>query len=366
MMHFSSLLSSVLLAVSLIVPALSKQHFEWPGVNWDWPPLPLPVGVIHQFPVGTWVESLAIRNNGKILTTALSSPEIVQVDNRGVQPNTLVHTFANATACTGIVHMGKDVFYVIAGNFTLSTLTPVPGSWSVYKVDVRHRHPHLTKPKPARVSWLANIPDAVFLKGIMVLNKRHETFLLTDSGAGRVYRLEGKTGQVMQVMDDPLMKPDGSASYGVGISGLRIQKHTNWFYFTNLSRGILARIRIDKDHGTPKDDSLASVVTHLDGPDEFIFNDWHHVLVAQNGVDHLGRVVGSKVTMLAGGPPNGTAPTLYGPTAVRLGKVRPILRASKKDWQNAYITTNGGTGQYVTGNVTRGGTISAVDVRGYD
>lgn len=261
----------IIIIALLIVSALSNPSEFFAFGSLSHPHLPLPVIVIHQFPAGTWIESLAIRNNGKILTTALSSPEIVQVDNHGKKPSILVHTFANATTCTGIVHLGKDTFYFIAGNFTLSTLTPVPGSWSVYRVDMRHHHPHHTEPKPAKVSWVANIPDAIFLKGITILDKWQETFLLSDSGAGVVYRLDGKTGRVLQVIDDPLMKPSSSASFGVGISGVRlrengnelsftkpsfafgiggigIKKHANTLYFTNRNQGLVARIRIFRLH----------------------------------------------------------------------------------------------------------------------
>jgi hypothetical protein len=40
----------------------------------------LPSRVIHQFPVPSWVENLAIRSNGQIVVTFSSAPEVFLVD----------------------------------------------------------------------------------------------------------------------------------------------------------------------------------------------------------------------------------------------------------------------------------------------
>lgn len=356
MMYFSALLSPLTLVVSLIL-LTSSTAFKYPDLDWAKPTPPLTVDVLHQFPVGTWLENLAIRRNGKILTTTLSSGEIFQVDNYGVEPIRLVYSFGDSTGCTGITHLGRDVFYVIAGTFNISTLSAVGGSWSVFRVDVHHHHHHVKKPKPAKVSLVANFSDSILLNGITVLNKYKKWLLVSDSGAGVVYRLEADTGKVVKVLEDPLMKPDNSS--GIGVNGIKIK--TNQLYFTNTNKNIFARIIIEAD-GSSKES--ATVVADIDTPDDFTFNAAHHADVAQNGVDRLGRVIGSSVDTLAGSPSNGMKSELFGPTAVQFGKVKPYLTAVKGDCMKAYISTNGGLSQYVTGNVTRGGTISVVDVRG--
>lgn len=365
-MHFSSvLLLSVLLFASLIVSRVPRKNdftdpYDYDIIGSAPPSPPLAVNVIHQFPVGTWIDSLAIRNNGRILATALSSPDIFEIDSRGERPINLVHTFTNATGCTGIIHLGRDVFYVIAGNFTLSNLTSVPGSWSIYKVDLRPYHPRINR--PARVSLVGNFPGSIFLNRIIVLDRLTKQFLVSDSGAGVVYRFSGWTGVFDKVLEDPLMKPDGPATLGGGISGIRLKEKTNELYFTNRSRNVLAFIFIKND-GTAEG-GPAYEVARLDDPDDFVFVDYDNVIVAQNGVDILGRVTGNTTLKLAGGPPNGTEPALFGPTAVRFGK-RRYVQERKSDWWKAYISTNGGTAQYLNGNVTRGGTISAVALYTY-
>ena len=357
-MHFAAILSPVLLFASLIVPTLSTPfHTHDPGYR---TPLPLPVEVIHQFPPGTWLDNLAVRRNGKILTTALSSPELFEVHTHGNKPVKVVHTFANATGCTGITELGRDVFYVIAGqgSFSPNGFSSVRGSYSVYKVDVRHHHPHTTKRKPAKVSLVANFPDSILLDGITVLNKFKKWLLVSDSGAGVVYRLEAKKGKVVKVLEDPLMTPSNPA-FGIGVNGMKIKE--NVLFFTNFDRNILARMFI-KDDGRSR--SPATVVAHLDSPDDFVFTEAKDLLVAQNGANRLGRVIGDTVTTLAGGPSDGQS-ELFGPTAIQFGKVQPFVATSKSDWMKVYISTNGGIEQYLTGNLTRGGTISVVDVREY-
>ncbi|MCJ1266241.1 hypothetical protein MMC22_006124 [Lobaria immixta] len=333
-----------------------------PPPDWVYPPLPLAVGVIHQFPIGTWIEDLAIQSNGKILTTALSSPEIFHVDNRGKIPIQLVHTFANATSCTGITRMGHDVFYVIVGNFSLSTFSAVAASWSVYRV---HFHPHLANLKRTKVSLVASFPDSIMLNGVMVLNKRKKWLLVSDSGAGVVYRLEAKTGKVIKVLEDPLMKPEKPS--GIGINGIKFKtghrsKKGHNLYFTNSDRNILAHMIVRND-GTSMEP--ASVIAHVDDPHGFGFSGYNHAVIAQNGVDLLGRVTNNTLVTLAGSPSKDSRSTLLGPTSVQFGEVKPFLRGWKSDWMIAYISTNGGTAQYLMGNVTRGGTISAVEISGY-
>ena len=352
MIQLSLLLSLVPFFAAGVVSTLSKPGYstppKFPGLDWLNTPRTLSSDVVYQFPVGTWVENLAIRQNGKILTTTLSSPELLQVDNEGRKPVKLIHTFPHATSCTGIARIGLDTFYVIAGNFSLGSWTGVPGSWAAYKIDLRLRRPHITRRKPVRVSLVATFPDSAVLNGITVLSKHRQWLLVSDSGAGVVYRLDAKSGRVFKVLQDPLMAPDSPS--GFGINGIKVRN--GMLYFTNSDRNLVARILLRHD-GTSK--AAAAVVAHLDGPDDFTFDEGHNMVVAQSGVNLLARVAGNEVSGLAGGisKSNGTVSQLFGPTAVRFQKNNPFF-------VEAYISTNGGTAQYLTGNVTRGGTISVV------
>lgn len=209
---------------------------------------------------------------------------------------------------------------------------------------------------------VATFPGSVFLNGITVLSKTKKWLLVSDSGAGVVYRLEVKTGKVVKALEDPLMEPKRPSIFG--INGIKIWN--GQLYFTNSDQNILGRMPIEDD-GTSR--ASAIQVTKIDGPDDFTFNRAHNVVVAQSGVDLVGRVIGDRVATLPVSPSttdtssNDTGNALFGPTAVRFGKTK--TGASKHDWLKAYISTNGGTAQYLTGNVTRGGTITVVNSRGY-
>ncbi|MCJ1429876.1 hypothetical protein MMC29_007791 [Sticta canariensis] len=200
-MYSSTLFLTVLLLALSIFPTSSKP------IDWI---EPFPVEVFYQFPIGTWMDTLFERPNGKLLATSLSSPDLLEVDTQ-VNPPRIVHTFSGKTSCTDISPsygvMDKDVFYVIAGNMDLKPFSfgPVRGSWSVYRATMRHHH-HPTK-KPPHVSLVADFPAATMLKGITQLRRQKKWFLVGDSGAGIVYRLHAKSGKVVKVLDDPLMKP---------------------------------------------------------------------------------------------------------------------------------------------------------------
>lgn len=56
------------------------------------------------------------------------------------------------------------------------------------------------------------------LGGISVLNSLKKWLLVSDSAAGIVYRLDAKTGKVVKVLEDPLMKLDSSV-FGFGVKG---------------------------------------------------------------------------------------------------------------------------------------------------
>ncbi|MCJ1422723.1 hypothetical protein MMC29_000603 [Sticta canariensis] len=356
-MYPSILFSVLLLFTSSILPALCKPIEP-----------PLPVKVFYQFPVGTWPEDMAVRENGKILTTFLTSPDILEVDTKANSPR-LVHTFADKTSCTGIfgspTTMDKDVFYVIAGNMDLnpSSFGPVRGSWSVYRATLRHHH-HPTR-KPAHVSLVADFPDSIMLSGITMLHRRKKWFLVGDSSAGIVYRLDGVSGKVAKVLDDPLMKPkkpdSGPLTFSVGINKMTI--HDGHLYFTNTDRNIFARVAIHED-SNPK--GSAEVLAAPDSPTGFVY-DGDDVYFAQNGDNRLARVRGNIVTTIAPDVTDRESEP-FGPTALAWGKIHygrklvTSINGGTNDGDKLLISTNGGTAQYLTGEYTRGGTISQVQI----
>lgn len=351
-MHGPTLLLSIFLS-TLILPSLSNPLLPHRGSQQH--KVHLRVKTVHQFPLGTWVENLAVRRNGKILATAITSPELFQVNDRGDLPPTVVSSFTGANSCMGITELGHDIFYVIAGTLTFSTFTPVAGSYSVYEVNLRN----FTGTSTAPVTQIAQIPDSQILNGITVLSHKRKTLLVGDSIAGVVYRIDIQTGTVTKVLDQPLTKGINPQS-GTGVNGLNVRD--GYLFFVNTNQNLLAKILINED-GTPKDGAVATIVnSDVQGPDDFSLapSRGNVAVIAQNSANRLGVVRNGVYTEVAGNnAPRGSV--LLGPTAVRFARVGRNGRNSQK----VYISTNGGASQYLSGNITSPGTISSVDLSGY-
>lgn len=83
---------------------------------------------VWEFSDPTWVENLAVRSNGNLLVTLLSRPELYQIHPTGGAPQ-LVHTFSQYTGLLGIAEIESDVFAVVTGNVSLTTLTATKGMY---------------------------------------------------------------------------------------------------------------------------------------------------------------------------------------------------------------------------------------------
>ena len=311
--------------------------------------LPLPVHVVHEFPKGTWVENLAVRQNDQILATILTAPEIYQVDPLGIVSPILVHTFTSTTGVTGIVETEPDIFYVATGNFSFATFTNEPGSWAIWKVDLRL----FSVFAPATVTKVADFPQASLLNGLTLLDNGKGIVLAADSFLGVVWSLNVNTGQVAQLLADPLMKPTAVSSSKNGINGIKIRDGA--LFFTNSNTEIFARLPINKN-GTAA--GVASIVASGLSGDDFQFDNKGDAFVALNSANSLGFIAAGStdsVVVLAGSQDSFV---LAGPTACQFG--RTLL-----DEGSLYVSSTGGVAAYKTGNFTVGGRISRIDV-GYE
>jgi hypothetical protein len=82
---------------------------------------------VWRFPKGTWAENMAVRSNGQLLVTFITPPDLYLVDPVAPNPQ-LIHRFPQAASLLGIAEVEKDVFAVVAGNFSVKTLASTPGS----------------------------------------------------------------------------------------------------------------------------------------------------------------------------------------------------------------------------------------------
>ena len=290
---------------------------------------PLPTHDIHQFPNETWVENLTVRQNGQILVTVLSAPELYQVDPfRTNTPAALIHQFPGATGLLGIVELQQDVFYVIAGNWSIATLTSTNGSYSVWKVDMRSSkvvdgsiHP------PAVVSKVTDIPEGMFLNGMAVLNKSKGLVVIGDSGAGVVFTLNVGTGRYSKTIDDPTMKPN--ASLQLGINGMKIRG--GYLYYTSSAQEIFCRILINSADGTAG--GPAKVIAKNVLGDDFSLDPAGNAWIGQDPNNTVVKITPEGGVTFVAGSLNSTV--VAGATSTAFGRT-PLDRSV------LYVTTTGG------------------------
>lgn len=300
---------------------------------------PLSVTALHTFADPTWLENLAVRANGEILTTRLDTPMLYQVNHLTGEPVEV--TSWNSTewkGALGIAETTTDVFYVIlAAMFDQETFVKTSGVNSIFEVDMTTFA--LTRngsiKRDAVVTHLTDIPEADFLNGMATLDDSH--IYVSDVYSGVVYLVDTSTGDYQVAVNDTLMKfsVDGSAaSTNLGSNGLKVRD--GYLYWTNTARGFLARIPVGQD-GLPTGSSEI-VATNVPKADDFQFGDDGTVFVAQNQMDTLSAAwavedgVEQTATAIAG---SNVSTILAGVTSPKFGR-------TSQDSNRLYLSTSGG------------------------
>ncbi|KAF7975421.1 hypothetical protein HWV62_9537 [Athelia sp. TMB] len=307
-MHFTSAFWTLNLFITAICAA--PTHRSLTAISLE---------TVGLFPNGTWLENAAVRSNGQLLVTLLSSPQVYQVDPFISQQPQLVQTIPDAEGLLGIGEVEEDVFAVVAGNLSLATVVSTVGSYSIWKVDV-HDSQNPTSSK------VVDIPAAQFLNGLAVLDT-NGSVLVSDSGAGVVYRVDTNTGEYQIVLEDPLMKP-AAGGVQLGINGIQIQN--GYLYFTSSTQGLFARVAIHPN-GTAA--GSIEVVASLGGfGDDFALDRAGDAYIGTNPDDTLIKVTPAGEVTLIAGSINSTA--LAGATSTHFGR-------TAADESILYVTTSG-------------------------
>ena len=305
---------------------------------------------VWQFPNETWVENIAVRANGQLLVTFISSPVVYQVDPFGLKRPALVCRFETAFSALGIAEIKPDIFAVISGNWSDKTFSSTPGSYSLFKVDLRAFRSATDGSviSPATVTKVTDFPTGVFLNGLTLLNEEHETVLISDAGAGVVLRVNVGTGQHEVIIDDPLMKPKPGAYPVLGINGIHL--HDGSLYFTNTFEKTFNRVSINAD-GTAA--APAATVAQDGYGDDFAIDSAGNAYVTQGTDNTVLEIRASAAEVVVAGNLNSTV--VAGCTAAQFGR-------SPFDQSILYVTTNGGIAGPVDGHIIEGGKVVAVDV----
>ncbi|KAF2237316.1 quino protein amine dehydrogenase beta chain-like protein [Viridothelium virens] len=296
--------------------------------------------VIHQFPVGAWCENLAPTWDGKILVTRADVPELYLIDPSQPPSNNakLIATIPDSNALSGIVEVFPNVFAFAAGNISLTTGTSTPGSFSIWRADLRT--------STTTVSKIADVHQTAFVNGLTLLPAQAGMILLADSSFGAIWRFDTRTGTLELALNNTaLAAPSGAL--GPGVNGIRVQD--GYLYYTNTAAEKFGRVPIDPNIGaaTGAFTTLASNITNddfaLDQRAAYLASVETEEIILVNLVEH------DAVSVFAGNP-NSTE--VAGPTSVRFG-------VTPKTKDTIFVTTNGGRPVPVSGTTVIGGELLA-------
>lgn len=309
----------------------------------------LSIRQIHQWPKYTFLENLRMRENGSILTTRLDSPLLLEIDPFSGQGPQTVHKFKDYLAVGGITETVPNLFAVIAGNFSLFTLTSYPGTYAIWTVD--YRPEAVSKSGAPLVSKLADTPEAGFLDGMTYVPSAHAIFM-ADAQLGLIFKMDIHTGKYAVAVNNTLTQKCHPKDLEA-VNGLKYFNSS--LYWTNSGCGYYAKMALDKT-GHPV--GKASIISNpkLSMDDFAIASDGTAYLTASFINQIFTITADGKFKSVAGGL-NST--DVAQPTALIFGRTK-----ADKEKGTIYVTTAGGIGDPINGTVIVGAQLLAIDTKG--
>ncbi|KAK5684887.1 hypothetical protein LTS10_002962 [Elasticomyces elasticus] len=312
-----------------------------------------PVRLLYEYPVGTWIENIAVRSNGELLLTILNVPHLDQLSpfKANATPET-IYSFPDALTVSGIAEIAPDVFAMAVGNFTL-TRGPQQGSFSIWSVGFTVHGALLEAHK------ITSLPEASFLNGLCNLPGTDagspEDVLVGDLEQGLVYYVDTSTGDYRIAINNSFTTAFPVPVLGtVGINGMHV--HNGEMFFTNTGQALFAKMHIHAN-GTAADNPtiIARVMNSSLEFDDFAIrdNDAYLVTGSGNSIEWIGLDGTPKGSIVAGSL-NSTQ--FAEPTSCAFGR-------TEADRHVLYVVTAGGLATPVDGDFTIGAQVLAVDTR---
>ena len=312
---------------------------------------PLPLRDIHQFPLTTYLQDVAVASNGDIyITTVSPDASIYSVSSATTTTPTasLVHKFDDINAATGIIETQPGVFTFLAGRQS-SLGVGIHGTFGVFELDTRHGKPIITE--------LVHVPDGGLIIGVIPIPGVPNTLLVSDSTLGKVWRVNTATRKYEQVLQDASMNSPAWAPLPFGIGG--IQLHKGYLYFVACFEALIYRIRFT-DNGYPAPGAEVELVLALRSIyiDNFVIGpgDDDTIWAATNADNRLFAITpDGNVTVVAGAPDE---LTVAGDVAGAFGRL-------PGDTNTLYVITAGGMLNPINGTLFEGGKVVAVDTTSF-
>ena len=283
--------------------------------------------------IGPWFENLAVRPSGTILATRMDAPQLWHIDPRRKTGAPLVEV-PGVLSTTGIAEVADDVYVFAAGNFSFEARGFVPGSLSVWKVDLSG----LKKRAPVPM-LIADFPDAGFLNGIAAWDGTR--VLVGDTTGSKVYLLDIVSGEFEVALDVPEV---------AFVNGINVRD--GWIYFVSGELGTFYRVPVDSDARPTGAPELIAADLSLD---DFDIADDGTVFAAAVWNNQVVRITEDRaVTVIAGGP---DSVELLSCTSAKLGR-------TASDKGTIYVSTMGNGAFPEPGDVTTEAKIVAIKAKG--
>ncbi|KAH8595289.1 hypothetical protein B0O99DRAFT_512639 [Bisporella sp. PMI_857] len=307
---------------------------------------------LFEFPNPTWLENFAVRPNGQLVITLITSPEIYLFDPITSGPPVKLFTIPQYLALLGIVEYTPDIYYFVAGNFT-SPNTPESsgiGSYSIFKIDLR------TDSMPHAPTKIIDIPESAFLNGLEVLSVEDGLLIVADSGLGLVWKVDIFKRSYEVFIDVPEMKIGPNAKIQLGINGIHIKNE--FLYFTSMAQELFCRAQLTRDDSQYIIGEIETIATGIFG-DDFTLDRFGNAWITQDPMDQLTLVIGDGVR-------KGEVITVAGAQNIETvaGGTRSGFGRTEQDKDILYVVTNGGIAAPVNG-VVEGGKVLAFNTYGY-
>jgi hypothetical protein len=291
------------------------------------------ITTLAEFPEGYFLENLAVRSDGSVLVTAMSTKELWYVPTPENVPlpikPILVHTFEKMTLF--VVESEPDVFIVGTSDVYESHEA------ELYRIDLSRWRPG----NPIAPELLLRFPEPhVGLNGGCLIAS---TVLFAAGAANLIWRvdLEADTAVARVWLQHDSMKnrPGEKKPEQPGVNGLRYDRLTNHVYYTSTSQQLMMRVAVDTATLAPA--GLPEFIAGGRQWDDFVIDEQAGVAyVTTHRENTIDRVVlqpdGNRAgrVAIAGDP---FIETLVGPSS------GAWARGTSDSGHVAYFTTDGGT-----------------------
>ncbi|CZR55883.1 uncharacterized protein PAC_05771 [Phialocephala subalpina] len=319
--------------------------------------------LLHQFPLGTWIENIAVRSNGQLLVTLLFTPQLYLIDPFTSTPPVLLHNFTSSLGLIGIAETKPDNFIVTSMNYSSTTGQVAPNSSIAWRIDLHHASlsptsNYTTLSLPPAITKVTDLLEMTFPNGLCSLSPEDDTVLIGDIRQGKIYNLDTDTGNYFVSIFNNLTEAVSQPIFGTaGVDGIHVRD--NVIYYTNAGLGTFAKMPIHPNGASAGNSTIISKALNGDYYDDFALDrkaEFGYLVTGSgNSVERV-KLDGTGKQKIVVGNLNSTL--LAEPTAVAFGR-------TEWDWDVLYVVTAGGLATPVIegGEKVVGGQVVAVNLR---